>query len=55
MKNKAKQIYAMLSQLSVSGDAVDIVAAIRELLRQMIEEAEDGGQTDKQPASSGKR
>ena len=53
--DKIKMAYQMLSQLSVSGDAVDIMAAARALLRDAMKEAEHGGQTDKQPASSGKR
>ena len=53
--DKIKTAYQMLSQLSVSGDAVDIMAAARALLRDAIKEAEHGGQTDKQPTGSDKR
>ena len=53
--DKIKMAYQMLSQLSVSGDAVDIMAAARALLRDAMEEAEHGGQTDKQPTGSDKR
>ena len=48
MISKIEQAYRMLSSLSVSGDAVDIVAGIRSLLRDVMEEAEHGRQTDKQ-------
>lgn len=53
--DKIKMAYQMLSQLSVSGDAVDIMAAARALLRDAMEEAEHGGQADKQPTGSDKR
>ena len=53
--DKIKTAYQMLSQLSVSGDAVDIMAAVRALLRDAMEEVENGGQTDKQPSGGNKR
>ena len=53
--DKIKMAYQMLSQLSVSGDAVDIMAAARALLRDAMKEAEHGGQADKQPTGSDKR
>lgn len=53
--DKIKTAYQMLSQLSVSGDAVDIMAAVRALLRDAMEEAEHGGQTDKQSTGSDER
>lgn len=53
--DKIKTAYQMLSQLSVSGDAVDIMAAARALLRDAMKEAERGGQTDKQSTGSDKR
>lgn len=53
--DKIKMAYQMLSQLSVSGDAVDIMAAARALLRDAMEEAEHGRQADKQPTGSDKR
>lgn len=53
--DKIKMAYQMLSQLSVSGDAVDIMAAARALLRDAMKEAEHGGQTDKQPTGSDER
>ena len=55
MKKKLQQVYAMLSAMSVSGDAVDIVAGMRSLLRDCIQEVENGGQTDKQPSGGNKR
>lgn len=53
--DKIKMAYQMLSRLSVSGDAVDIMAAARALLRDAMEEAEHGRQADKQPTGSDKR
>lgn len=53
--DKIKTAYQMLSQLSVSGDAVDIMAAARALLRDAMKEAEHGGQTDKQSTGSDER
>lgn len=49
MREKLVEIYAMTSMLTVSGDAVDIVAAIRNNLRKLIKEEEkaDGGQDDR--------
>lgn len=55
MISKIEQAYRMLSSLSVSGDAVDIVAGIRSLLRDAMKEAEHGGQTDKQSTGSDER
>lgn len=55
MTSKIEQAYRMLSSLSVSGDAVDIMAAARALLRDAMEEAEHGGQTDKQSTGSDER
>lgn len=53
MISKIEQAYRMLSSLSVSGDAVDIVAGIRSLLRDAMKEADrNGKQTDK-PAAGG--
>lgn len=42
MVNELQQIYTLLSALSVSGDAVDVVAEIRLKLRKLIKEADDG-------------
>ena len=53
--DKIKTAYQLLSQLSVSGDAVDIMAAARALLRDAMKEAEHGGQTDRQPSGGNKR
>lgn len=53
--DKIKTAYQMLSQLSVSGDAVDIMSAARALLRDAMKEAEHGGQTDKQSTGSDER
>lgn len=53
--DKIKAAYQMLSQLSVSGDAVDIMAAARALLRDAMKEVDNGRQTDKQSASGDKR
>ena len=53
--DKIKTAYQMLSQLLVSGDAVDIMAAARALLRDAMKEAEHGGQTDKQSTGSDER
>ena len=53
--DKIKTAYQMLSQLSVSGDAVDIMAAARALLRDAMKEAEHGEQTDKQSTGSDER
>lgn len=51
MISKIEQAYRMLSSLSVSGDAVDIVAGIRSLLRDAMKEADrNGKQTDKRAA-----
>lgn len=49
MREKLVEIYAMTSMLTVSGDAVDIVAAIRNNLRKLIKEEEkaDGEQDDR--------
>ena len=50
MREKLSEIYAMTSMLTVSGDAVDIVAAIRNNLRKLIKEEEgksDGEQDDR--------
>ena len=55
MKKKLQQVYAMLSAMSVSGDAVDVVAGMRSLLRDCIQEVDNGRQTDKQPTGSDKR
>lgn len=53
--DKVKQAYRILSQISVSGDAIDVIAAVRSLLRDAMKEAEHGGQTDKQPSGGNKR
>ena len=53
--DKIKTAYQMLSQLSVSGDAVDIMAAARALLRDAMKEVDNGRQADKQPTGSDKR
>lgn len=42
MVNELREIYALLSALSVNGDAVDVVAEIRLKLRKLIQEADDG-------------
>lgn len=55
MKDKLVNIYTMISALSVSGDAVDVIAGIRMQLRDLIQEVDNGRQTDKQPASGDKR
>lgn len=55
MKDKLINVYNMLSALSVSGDAVDLMAGIRIQLRELIQEVDNGRQTDKQPASGDKR
>lgn len=55
MKKKLQQVYAMLSAMSVSGDAVDVVAGMRSLLRDCIQEVDNGRQTDKQPSGGNKR
>lgn len=49
MKEKLVTIYNMLSALSVSGDAVDVFAAVRRQLRALIKEVDEanGKQTDK--------
>lgn len=49
MKKRLETIYKVLSALQVSGDAVDIMAAVRQELRLAIEEAgkeEDDGRQD---------
>ena len=53
--DKVKQAYRILSQISVSGDAIDVIAAVRSLLRDAMEEADNGRQADKQPTGSDKR
>lgn len=55
MKEKLTNIYNTISAFSVSGDAVDIIAGIRMQLRELIQEVENGGQTDKQPSGGNKR
>lgn len=55
MKEKLINIYNLLSAFSVSGDSVDIMAGIRAQLRDLIQEVDNGRQTDKQPASGDKR
>lgn len=55
MKEKLTNIYNMISAFSVSGDAVDIIAGIRMQIRELIQEVENGGQTDKQPSGGNKR
>lgn len=42
MVNELREIYTLLSALSVNGDAVDVVAEIRLKLRKLIKEADDG-------------
>ena len=53
--DEVSNVYALISQLRVSGDAVDLIAAAREKLRRLDkgirdfgkkEAAEDGGQVD---------
>lgn len=53
--DKIKQAYDILSTLSASGDALDVLAAVRSLLREAMKEAEDGRQTDRESTGSGKR
>lgn len=50
--DKVKKAYQILSQLSVSGDAIDIMAVVRSLLRDAIKEAEDGRQDNRKSPES---
>lgn len=53
--DKVKQAYRILSQISVSGDAIDVIAAVRSLLRDCIQEVDNGRQADKQSTGGDKR
>lgn len=42
-KNGIKQVLRMLSALSVSGDAVDVMAGAKAILRDILEEEKQDG------------
>lgn len=45
--NKIEQAYNLLSRIPVSGDSVDVMCAVRQLLRDAYKEvSEDGRQSD---------
>lgn len=51
-----KAAYELISRLSVSGDAVDVLAAVRTHLKEAYKEAiKDGAETDRRPSESGER
>lgn len=42
MKTELAEIYRLLSSLNVSGDAVDIMAVVRQKIRRLLKETEGG-------------
>ena len=46
MEEKLKQAYELLSRIPVTGDSVDVMAAVRALLRDAYKEAQDGRQSN---------